>query len=796
MRYFLILLLAWLPVLAKAVDFDDSTRSLALGRTLEVFEDPSGSATIDQVVAKAAAGQLQRNHTDVINAGYSTSAWWIRVALRYQPHLADGGTRRWLLELAYPPMDHVDLYLPDANGQYQLTERTGDELPWASRPIRQNNYLFELPFDPGQQTVAYLRVRSEGSVQVPLKLWSSIAYLEDQPVRLYVLGMIYGVLLVMLVYNLFIYISVRDTSYLYYILYIGSFGLYQVSVNGAGVEFLWPENPWWANAATPFLIGASGFFGCQFTRSFLQTARHSRWGDRLLKALMAWGVLVMVLALSAGYGLSLRLATALALSFTLVIFFTGVVAWARGLRQARYFMIAWTAFLLGGVINTLMVLGLLPNLFITMYASQLGSTLEVALLSLALADRINVMREQQARILLEAGQKLEAMNQQLQVSNRLKDEFLSSLTHELRTPMNGVIGSLELMQTVPMDAELAQYQETAASSARDMMGLIDDILILSELQAGRLKVAQEPFRLRALLEGLQMQHLGAARDKGLGFSINLCDGLPERLLGDSKKLAIALGCLLDNAVKFTRQGAVALSVARAESDEQHLTLRFAVVDTGIGFDIDSQALYQRFQQLDGSMTREHGGLGIGLAICQQLVTLMGGRLRHFSVPGQGSRFEVELPLGVVEGEPVLVQAGALSLPQALHEPQAFTVLLIDDHSVEQLVLRGMLLRLGYRIRTAESDEAAVALLRTEPVDVVMLDGQLPAADLAARALALRGAADALLLAVVAGLQSAEREQCREAGVGGFVERPARFDDVQAALQRLLANRVGQQTASA
>lgn len=794
MRYILILLLAWLPLIAKAVDFDDSTRSLPLGRALDVLEDPSGNATIDQVVAKAAAGQLRHNATDVINAGYSTSAWWVRVALRYQPQLGDGGTRRWLLELAYPPMDHVDLYLPDAGGQYQLTERTGDELPWASRPIRQNNYLFELPFSPGQERVVYLRVQSEGSVQIPLKLWSPIAYLEEQPVRLYVLGMIYGVLLVMLVYNLFIYISVRDTSYLYYILYIASFGLYQVSVNGAGVEFFWPDNPWWANAATPFLIGASGFFGCQFTRSFLQTARYSRWGDRLLKLLMAWGVLVMVLALSAGYGLSLRLATALALSFTLVIFFTGVVAWARGLRQARYFMIAWTAFLLGGVINTLMVLGLLPNLFITMYASQLGSTLEVALLSLALADRINVMREQQARILLDAGQKLEAMNQQLQVSNRLKDEFLSTLTHELRTPMNGVIGSLELMQTVPMGTELAQYQETAAGSARDMMRMIDDILILSELQAGRLKVSQEPFRLQALLEGLQMQHLGAAHDKGLGFSINLGDGLPEQVQGDPRKLATALSCLLDNAVKFTRQGAVALSVTRVGSDQQP-TLRFCVVDTGIGFDIDSQALYQRFQQLDGSMTREHGGLGIGLAICQQLVTLMGGCLRHHSVPGQGSRFEVELPVAVVEGAPALVQGGTLDVPAGLHEPQAFTVLLIDNHSVEQLVLRGMLLRLGYRIRTAESSEAALTLLRTEPVDVVVLDEPVPAPELTRRALALRGAADVLLLAVGPALQAAEREQCREAGVAVFVERPTRFDDVQAAMQRLLANRTVRVAAS-
>ncbi len=162
--------------------------------------------------------------------------------------------------------------------------------------------------------------------------------------RLYVLGIIYGVLLGMLVYNLFIYLSVRDTSYLYYIFYIASFGLYQLSVNGAAVEYFWPDNPWWANAATPFFIGCAGLVGSQFARSFLQTRTHSRWLDYLLIALIAFGALVVGLSLMTSYALSLRLATLLALVFTVVIFAAGILAWWRGLRVARYFIIAWSAF--------------------------------------------------------------------------------------------------------------------------------------------------------------------------------------------------------------------------------------------------------------------------------------------------------------------------------------------------------------------------------------------------------------------------------------------------------------------
>jgi len=652
MRYLLIVVLGWLPLLATAVDFDDSTRSLPLGRVMQVFEDRDGNASIAQVSAPSFSEHFRPHHADVLNAGYSTSVFWIRLDLRYTAP-PSAAPRSWLLELAYPPLDHLELYLPDSTGSFRLAQRTGDALPYASRQIEQNNYLFDLPFAPGQTTTAYLRLHSQGSVQAPLTLWSTKAYLEAQPTRLYVLGLIYGVLLGMLVYNLFIYLSVRDTSYLYYILYIASFGLYQVSVNGAGVAYFWPDNPWWANAATPLFIGASGLFGCQFARSFLQMAQHSRVFDGLLKGLMASGGLVMLLALLSSYGIALRLATALALLFTVTIFAAGVYAWWRGLRVARYFIIAWTAFLLGGLVNTLMVLGYLPNVFLTMYASQIGSALEVCLLSLALADRINSMRDQQAQALRETGRALEVINQQLANSNRLKDEFLATVTHELRTPMNGVIGSLELMQTVPMGHELAQYQHTASSAAQDMMGMVDNILILTELQAGRLSAQNAPFGLRSLLQELRAKYTAAALCKGLYLNLDTPADLPELLVGDRHKLALCISYLLDNGIKFTHQGGVTLQVRGRLQAPDVLGLTISVNDSGIGFDrLAEPGLYQRFFQVDGSMSRQYGGLGIGLAICRQLAELIGARLQHESNPGLGSRFELGLSL-------------ALSQPQAL-----------------------------------------------------------------------------------------------------------------------------------
>ena len=772
MRYLFVMLLGWLPMLVSAVDFDEATQSLPLGRVMQVFEDVDGQATLADVIARDG---LFRNHEkDSLNAGYSHSAFWLKVDLSYLPQNPNIH-RTWLLELAYPPMDHIDLYLADASGNYRLAERTGDALPFDSRQIKENNYLFELNFSPGQSQTVYLRLASQGSVQAPLTLWSAQAYLEQQPVRIYILGLIYGVLLGMLVYNLFIYLSVRDTSYLYYIFYIASFGLYQLSVNGAAVQYFWPNNPWWANAATPFLIGSAAFFGCQFARTFLHTASHSRWLDRALMLLMAVGVLVMVLALTTSYAVSLRLATGLALAFIVTIFTSGVVAWVRGLRVARYFVIAWSAFLLGGLVNTLMVLGYLPNVFLTMYASQIGSAIEVGLLSLALADRINAMRDLQARTLQESGQKLAAMNQQLAHTNQLKDEFLATVTHELRTPMNGVIGSLELIKTLDMGPELELYTQTAEGSAREMMHMVNGILALTELQAGRLGMRAQSFALSELVQSLSDQYGPTARNKGLQFSYEIARNLPDQWVGDVDKIRQCLECLLDNAIKFTRVGGVILRVTGKTAGPGRWALALNVIDSGIGFvHIEEAELYQNFFQVDGSMTRSYGGLGIGLAICRRLVELLGGRLTHHSQPGQGSQFqlllELESPLESTQ------QAEGLS-----RTPNECVVLLVEDSSPGQVVLRGMLLKLGYRVLSVDSGGEAIDVLRRERVDAVVLGCPLnlvSGASMGGQLLTLAACAKLPVLALFESETEARQALQQVDGITDYLIKPVRYEDVQ------------------
>ena len=553
------------------------------------------------------------------------------------------------------------------------------------------------------------------------------------------------------------------------------------------MQYFWPNNPWWANASTTFLIGASAFFGCQFARSFLHTASHSRWLDRALMVLMGVGVLVMVLALTTSYAVSLRLATGLALAFIVTIFTAGVVAWVRGLRVARYFVIAWSAFLLGGLVNTLMVLGYLPNVFLTMYASQIGSAIEVGLLSLALADRINAMRDLQARTLQESGQKLAAMNQQLARTNQLKDEFLATVTHELRTPMNGVIGSLELIKTLDMGPELEQYTQTAQGSAREMMHMVNGILTLTELQAGRLVARPRPFSLNDLMQGLSEQFGPAARSKGLAFSYEVTRTLSDHWVGDADKIRQCLECLLDNAIKFTREGVVLVRVTGKPGESGRWALAFNVIDTGIGFVHQEQAeLYQHFFQVDGSMTREYGGLGIGLAICRRLVELLGGRLTHHSLPGHGSQFQLLLEL---EPAPPL----QVHSPTLMRAPGECVVLLVED-PVSPAVVRAMLLKLGYRVLGVDTGQAAIEALRRERVDAVVLAcplAQVSGTSMGSQLLTLAACAQLPVLALFDAEAEAREALEQVDGITDYLLKPLRFEDLQHTLcQRLLIEEDG------
>ena len=372
---------------------------------------------------------------------------------------------------------------------------------------------------------------------------------------------------------------------------------------------------------------------------------------------------------------------------------------------------------------------------------------------------------------------LDEARRRAEAANRAKSAFLANMSHEIRTPMNGVLGTLELLdKTAGMDAKQRRYLKTAQGSARNLLTIINDILDLSKLEAGRLSLEQIEFDLHQQVEDVAGLLAGQAHRKGLELVCAIAAGTPRRALGDPTRLHQVLANLLGNAIKFTGQGEVVLRVEPAGENR----LRFAVRDTGIGMTDSQQArIFEAFVQADGSTTRKYGGTGLGLTISRQLVALMGGTLTVKSAPGRGSEFSFALELA------------ALETPAPETEPPdwgARRILVVDDNAASRQALAESLRAWGAQPTTLESGTLALRALREEqvagrPYRLALLDRHMPAMDGLTLARAIR-ADRALESARLVMLDAEEAPKGEAMAVDAWLQKPIRALELRDLLARM------------
>ena len=237
-----------------------------LGLHIEYLEDVEGKLSFEQAAASPAYAQSQQA---VINFGFTNSVYW----LRFRLHNPTEQVLSRLLENAYPPIDYLDLYRVDASNNVSV-RKSGDRLPFDSREIRHKNVIFPISLQPKEETTFYLRVQTESSVQLPLSLWSEIAFLDKDQEEQFSFGIFYGILLAMLIHSVLIYFSIREINHLHYVHFAIGAGFFLSSLNGLAFEYLWPAHPAWSNTAVPFFLGIANSGMINFTRSFLETKRN------------------------------------------------------------------------------------------------------------------------------------------------------------------------------------------------------------------------------------------------------------------------------------------------------------------------------------------------------------------------------------------------------------------------------------------------------------------------------------------------------------------------------------------
>jgi len=345
-----------------------------------------------------------------------------------------------------------------------------------------------------------------------------------------------------------------------------------------------------------------------------------------------------------------------------------------------------------------------------------------------------------------------------------KSQFLATLSHEIRTPMTGVMGMAELLLATPQTEQQREYTEAMQRSGGLLLKLVNDALDLARIEAGKLELEPAPFDPRTLAEDVAHLELAQAQAKGLKLDLQLDDRLPARLTGDALRIKQVLFNLVNNALKFTRQGSVTLGLRWLDD-----ALMCTVSDTGPGIPAESQArLFERFEQSDGPQRRS--GSGLGLAICRELVALMHGTITLHSRLGQGSTFSVRLPLPVARpAAPDVGRRPASAMPAG----PALDVLLVEDDPIVAAVIRGLLEQQGHRVRYAANGLQALAELDQGPCDAVLLDLDLPGVDglQVARLIRQGRHAHIWIVSITARSGGDEEARSRAAGMDGFLRKP-------------------------
>ncbi|WP_108869089.1 sensor histidine kinase [Aquimarina aquimarini] len=631
---------------------DDSMELLDIGTQTHYLEDSSLELSIEEVVIDI-QNKFKKHSQETINFSSTASAYW----LKFKVTKAIGDYHYLNVGSAY--IDSISLYEFDEKNKLLSIRHTGDNLPFNSREIKVGNYLFALDFEKNITRTFYLRVKSDQPLFFPLRVGTLANFAAYEHDLDFLQGIYFGFMLLIFLYNLFLYFSTRERIYLYYIAYVFSITWFMASIFGYFFEYFWPNSPI-INQIVVVSAGLTMITATLFTQKFLNTKKSNSIMHKGLIVFLIVGLLVCVLVLF-GYKIEgLKLSQGGLLIMAVYFLILGVQFKLQGYRPAKYYLFAWGALIVGICFAILESLNLT---FVMKYvnAMQIGSALEVVLLSFALGDRINMYKKQkedaqldallaakenerliqEQNILLEKKVKertaeVATQNKRLVDLNKEKDMLVNIVAHDLRTPLSHIRLLMQLLDMTSLDLtdDQKSYLTEIDNSADRLSQMIGRILDIHALETNQVKLKNQIINLVELVNYVVKCFRLTSEEKQIRIIATSEPG-NHFVEIDKNYMIQVLENLASNAIKFSDRGSTIFINVRSSNKKTYVV----VEDQGPGISQqDQKKLFGRFQKLSAQPTEGEASIGLGLSIAKKYIESMNGKIHCESQLGVGTKF--------------------------------------------------------------------------------------------------------------------------------------------------------------
>lgn len=707
-----------------------STTSVEINEHLFLLEDKEKEWNIEDVRKKSLANDFKQNIMHTPNFGYTSSAYWIYFEIENKTEFTDR-----YLEIPYPPLYEIDIYTFNGNGEQLDEVQIGSKYPFHERPLHYPGFVYLFNIEKNEKMRFYIRFETEGSMQMPITVWEQSGFMLEKQKRFLFLGIFYGITLVMALYNLFIYFALRHKSYLYYVLVIMSTSMISLCLNGIAFQYLWPNLPMWNMRSIVFFMSVASVFSLLFANDFLDIKRTLPKWRKYLIALIIINIFTAIFVFIS-YQQALNFLVFTVASMILYIILAASFALKKGIRQARFFIIAWSVFFFGVLVSMLADAAIIPLTSFTKNVWQISVALEVILLSFALADRINILQQEKNDAVLDSHVSQKKAIENLRRSDQLKDEFLAITSHELRTPLNGIIGIAETLKdgvAGDVSKDIDAHLSLIVLSGKRLSNLINDILDFSKLKNKEIQLHLAPTNLKEITDVVIMVCSPLIQGKNIRI-YNTIERSMAPVYADENRLQQILYNLIGNAIKYTEEGEIVVSAK--EKDHQ---IHVSVADTGKGImEEELESIFDHFHQIETGKSDIVGGTGIGLSITKQLVELHDGQISVESKINKGTTFHFSLLKSmektiseneVASSKITLISGDDVSLIEAPSTNESAvenaTILIADDEIVNLQVLVNQLTLDGYHVITAKSGKEVLQKVQENEIDIIILDIMMP-----------------------------------------------------------------------